>query len=127
MEVHPRWSTEYCTKLAAHAYAWRTLANFCFKSGDLPPLAQKLSMYAGLAKTFVFCCPDQLNKRLADSKIESARRLLPMYARSKTFVVNVRANSTYVVATSQSQRVAFTSLGLAAVTCAVNNNGGLAE
>ena len=56
-------------------------------------------MYAGLrlAKTFVFCCPGQLNKRLADSKIESVRRLFPMYARSKTFVV----------ASSQSQRVAF--------------------
>ena len=46
-------------------------------------------MYAGLrlAKTFVFCCPEQINKRLADSKIESVRLLLQMYARSKTFVV----------------------------------------
>ena len=64
-------------------YAWRTLANFCCKSGDLPTYAQKLSMYAGrLAKTFVFCCPDQLNKRRADSKIESV---------SQTFVANVCA------------------------------------
>ena len=29
-------------------YAWRTLADFCCKSGDLPTYAQKLSMYAGL-------------------------------------------------------------------------------
>ena len=28
--------------------ALRTLADFCFKSGDLPTYAQKLSMYAGL-------------------------------------------------------------------------------
>ena len=55
-------------------------------------------MYAGLrlAKTFV-CCPDQLNKRLADSKIESVRRLL----------CSVRVNSTFVVASSQSLRIAF--------------------
>ena len=65
-------------------------------------------MYAlSLAKTFVFCCLDQHNKSLADSKIESARLLLPMYERSKTFVVNVRANTTFVVATGQSQRVAY--------------------
>ena len=56
-------------------------------------------MYAGLrlAKTFVCCCPDQLNKRLTDSKIESVRRKL----------CSVRAKSTVVVASSQSQRVAF--------------------
>ena len=56
-------------------------------------------MYAGLrlAKTFVCCCPDQLNKCLANSKIESVRRLL----------CSVRAKSTFVVASSQSQRVAF--------------------
>ena len=56
-------------------------------------------MYAGLrlAKTFVCCCPDQLNKRLTDSKIESVRRKL----------CSVRANSTFVVASSQSQRIAF--------------------
>ena len=30
------------------SYAWRTLADFCCKSGDLPTYAQKLSMYAGL-------------------------------------------------------------------------------
>ena len=56
-------------------------------------------MYAGLrlAKTFVCCCPDQLNKRLTDSKIESVRRKL----------CSVRAKSTFVVASSQSQRVAF--------------------
>ena len=43
------------------------------KSDNLPTKAQKCLMYAGLrlAKTFVCCCPDQLNKRLADSKIES--------------------------------------------------------
>ena len=29
-------------------YAWRTLADFCCKSGDLPTYAHKLSMYAGL-------------------------------------------------------------------------------
>ena len=51
-----------------------------------------------LAKTLVCCCPDQLNKRLAaDSKIESVRRLLS----------SVRTNSTFVVASSQSQHVAF--------------------
>ena len=52
-------------------------------------------MYAGLrlAKTFVCCCPDQLNKRLTDSKIESVRRKL----------CSVRAKSTFVVASSQSQ------------------------
>ena len=72
-------------------------------------------MYA--AKTFVFCCPDQHNKSLVDSKIEPARLLLAMYERSKTFVV----------ATSQSQRVAFIPRGSAAVTYAVNNNGGMAE
>ena len=56
-------------------------------------------MYAGLrlAKTFVCCCPDQLNKRLTDSKIESVRRKL----------CSARAKSTFVVASSQSQRVAF--------------------
>ena len=56
-------------------------------------------MYAGLrlAKTFECCCPDQLNKRLTDSKIESVRRKL----------CSVRAKSTFVVASSQSQRVAF--------------------
>ena len=56
-------------------------------------------MYAGLrlAKTFVCCCPYQLNKRLTDSKIESVRRKL----------CSVRAKSTFVVASSQSQRVAF--------------------
>ena len=54
-------------------------------------------MYAGLrlAKTFVCCCPDQLNKRLTDSKIESVRRKL----------CSVREKSTFVVASSQSQRV----------------------
>ena len=54
-------------------------------------------MYAGLrlAKTFECCCPDQLNKRLTDSKIESVRRKL----------CSVRAKSTFVVASSQSQRV----------------------
>ena len=37
-------------------------------------------MYAGLrlAKTFVFCCPDQLNKRLADSKGETNNRDLTL-------------------------------------------------
>ena len=56
-------------------------------------------MYAGLrlAKTFVCCCPDQLNKRLTDSKNESVRRKS----------CSVRAKSTFVVASSQSQRVAF--------------------
>ena len=56
-------------------------------------------MYAGLrlAKTVVCCCPDQLNKRLTDSKIESVRRKL----------CSVRAKSTFVIASSQSQRVAF--------------------
>ena len=56
-------------------------------------------MYAGLrlAKTFVCCCPDQLNKRLTDSKIESVRRKL----------CSVRAKSSFVVASSQSHRVAF--------------------
>ena len=56
-------------------------------------------MYAGLrlAKMVVCCCPDQLNKRLTDSKIESVRRKL----------CSVRAKSTFVVASSQSQRVAF--------------------
>ena len=78
-----------------------------------------------LAKTVVFCCSDQLNKRLTDSKIESVRLVLPMYARSKTFVVNVRANSTFVVATSQSQRVAL-SRGSAAVTYVANTNDGMA-
>ena len=54
-------------------------------------------MYAGLrlAKTFVCCCPDLLNKRMTDSKIESVRRKL----------CSVRAKSTFVVASSQSQRV----------------------
>ena len=51
--------------------------------------------------------------------------LLPMYARSKTFVVNVRANTTFVVATSQSQRIAL-SRGSAAVTYVDNTNGGMA-
>ena len=75
-------------------------------------------MYAGLrlAKTFVCCCPDQLNKCLADSKIESVRRLL----------CSVRANSTFVVASSQSQRVAFmTRSATVSVTFAINNYGGL--
>ena len=55
-------------------------------------------MYAGLrlAKMFVCCCPDQLNKRLTDSKIESVRRKL----------CSVHAKSTFVVASSQSQRAA---------------------
>ena len=55
-------------------------------------------MYAGLrlAQTFVCCCPDQLNKRLTDSKNESVRRKS----------CSVRAKSTFVVASSQSQRVA---------------------
>ena len=69
-------------------------------SDDLPTYAQKLCvMYAGLrlAKTFVCCCPDQLNKRLTDSKNESVRRKS----------CSVRAKSTFVVASSQSQRVAF--------------------
>ena len=75
-------------------------------------------MYAGLrlAKTFVCCCPDQLNKRLADSKIESVRRKL----------YSVRAKSTFVVASSQSQRVAFTTRS-ATVTFAINNYGGLVD
>ena len=42
-----------------------------------------------------------------------------MYARWKTFVANVHANSTFVVATSQLQFVAL-SRGSAAVTHAVN-------
>ena len=69
-------------------------------------------MYAGLrlAKTFVCCCPDQLNKRLADSKIESVRRLL----------CSVRTNSTFVVASSQSQHVAFMTRSVI-VTFAINN------
>ena len=70
--------------------------------------------------------PDQHNKRLANSKIESARLLLPMYACSKTFVANVRANTTFVVATSQSQRVAFMTRS-ATVTFAINSNGGVVE
>ena len=49
-----------------------------------------------------------------------------MYARSNTFVVNVRANSMFVVATSQSQRVVL-SCGSAAVTYAANINGGMGE
>ena len=76
-------------------------------------------MYAGLrlAKTFVCCCPDQLlNKRLADSKVESVRRLL----------CSVRANSTFVVASSQSQRVALMTRS-ATVTFAINNYGGLVD
>ena len=44
-------------------------------------------------------------------KNESARLLLPMYARSKTFVVNVRTSTSFIVATSQSQRVAYISRG----------------
>ena len=70
-------------------------------------------MYAGLrlAKTFVCCCPYQLNKRLADSKIESVRRLL----------CSVRANSTFVVASNQSQRVAFMTRS-ATVTFAINDH-----
>ena len=69
-------------------------------------------MYAGLrlAKTFVCCCPDQLNKRLTDSKIESVRRKL----------CSVRAKSTFVVASSQSQHVAFMTR-LATVTFAINH------
>ena len=68
-------------------------------------------MYAGLrlAKTFVCCCPDQLNKRLTDSKIESVRRKL----------CSVRAKSTFVVASSQSQRVALMTRS-ATVTFAIN-------
>ena len=68
-------------------------------------------MYAGLrlAKTFVCCCPDQLNKRLTDSKIESVRRKL----------CSVRTKSTFVVASSQSQRVAFMTRS-ATVTFAIN-------
>ena len=75
-------------------------------------------MYAGLrlAKTFVCCCLDQLNKRLADSKIESVRRLL----------CSVRVNSTFVVASSQSQRVAFMTHS-ATVTFAINNYDGLVD
>ena len=75
-------------------------------------------MYAGLrlAKTFACCCPDQLNKRLADSKIESVRRKLCI----------VRAKSTFVVASSQSQRVAFMTRS-ATVTFAINNYGGLVD
>ena len=75
-------------------------------------------MYAGLrlAKTFVCCCPDQLNKRLADSKIESVRRKL----------CSVHAKSTFVVASSQSQRVAFMTRS-ATVTFAINNYGGLVD
>ena len=67
-------------------------------------------MYAGLrlAKTFVCCCPDQLNKRLTDSKIESVRRKL------------CSVKSTFVVASSQSQRVAFMTRP-ATVTFAINN------
>ena len=69
-------------------------------------------MYAGLrlSKTCVCCCPDQLNKRLTDSKIESVRRML----------CSVRAKSTFVVASSQSQRVAFMTRS-ATVTFAINN------
>ena len=72
---------------------------------------QSCVMYAGLrlAKTFVCCCPDQLNKRLTDSKIESVRRKL----------CSVRAKSTFVVASSQSQRVAF-MMRSATVTFAIN-------
>ena len=75
-------------------------------------------MYAGLrlAKTFVCCCPNQLNKRLTDSKIELVRRLL----------CSVRANLTFVVASSQSQRVAF-MMRSATVTVAINNYGGLVD
>ena len=75
-------------------------------------------MYAGLrlAKTFVCCCPDQLNKRLTDSKIESVRRKL----------CSVRTKSTFVVASSQSQRVAFMTRS-ATVTFAINNYGGLVD
>ena len=69
-------------------------------SDDLPTYAQKLCNVR-LAKTFVCslccCCPDQLNKRLTDSKIESVRQKLS----------SVRVKSTFVVASSQSQRVAF--------------------
>ena len=85
-------------------------------------------MYAGLklAKTFVFCYPDQHNKGLADSKIELARLLLPMYARSKTFVANVRVNTTFFVATSQSQSLAFMKPS-ATVTFVINKNGGVVE
>ena len=91
----------------------------------LTPKSCKCTLALRLAKTVVFCCPDQLNKSLTD-KIESVRLLLPLYARSKPFVVNVRANSTFVVATSQSQRVAL-SRGSAVVIYAANTNGGMAE
>ena len=70
-------------------------------SDDLPTYVQKLCNVRRSKtcyfKTFVCCCPDQLNKRLTDSKIESVRRKL----------CSVRAKSTFVVASSQSQRVAF--------------------
>ena len=73
-------------------------------------------MYAGLrlAKTFVCCCPDELNKRLADSKIESVRHLL----------CSVRANSTFVVASSQSQRVAFIFFMTRSATMTFATRGG---
>ena len=51
---------------------------------------------------------------LTDSIFESVRRLL----------CSVRANSTFVVASSQSQRVAFMTRS-ATVTFAINNYGGL--
>ena len=75
-------------------------------------------MYAGLrlAKTFVCCCPDQLNKRLTDSKIESDRRKL----------CSVRAKSTFVVASSQSQCVAFMTRSVT-VTFAINNYSRLVD
>ena len=88
-------------------------------SDDLPTYAQKLcNVHAGLrlAKTFVCCCPDQLNKRLTDSKIESVRRKL----------CSVRMKSTFVVASSQSQLVAFMTRS-ATVTFANNNYGGLVD
>ena len=54
--------------------------------------------------------------RLTDSIFESVRRLL----------CSVRANSTIVVASSQSQRVAFMTRS-ATVTFAINNYGGLVD
>ena len=74
------------SQIRGRVNAWRTLANFCCKSDDLPTYAQKLSMYTPalrLAKTVFFYCPDEHNKRLANSKIESAGLLLPMYARTQ--------------------------------------------
>ena len=100
---------ELCVVILSLAYISRLMSK-CRMICRLTP--KSCLMYAGLrlAKTFVCCCIDQLNKRLADSKIESVRHLL----------CSVRANSTFVVASSQSQRIAFMTRS-ATMAFAINN------